>query len=127
MAQKEDILKLVDKTLYTPELITRVQALLDKGAATGEYVSAWEEVQSILKDASLAFHKFEVPENVGISQWNRSKLLVGGAEAQHHGADVLQDGWSWNKCSDVASFDLPPSPYDAKDRKANEKVQYILY
>jgi len=49
-------------------------------------------------------------------------LGVGGSEAQCHGRDVLQEGWSWKKASDATAIEKPPPPFDKADVQFNNDI-----
>ena len=84
-------------SMFTPALIQQVQAQIDQANATGQLTTAWENVQEILLAAGVAQKNLQIKsEFVGVSQHNRSKLGVGGSEAQVHGAEILQEGYSHN-------------------------------
>ena len=99
--------------MFTPEIIKEVQALIDQANLTGQLTTSWESVQDILLAAGLAQTNLQIKsEFMGVSQYNRSKLGVGGSEAQVHGADILQEGYSHKKASDATAVEMPSPPHD---------------
>ena len=85
-------------SMFTDALIQQVQAQIDQANATGQLTTAWENVQEMLLAAGVAQKNLQIKsELVGVSQHNRSKLGVGGSEAQVHGAEILQEGYSQKK------------------------------
>ena len=109
-------------SLFTTELIAKVDTLIEHGLRTGEIVSAWEEIRQVLLDACVAWEQQVPPEHCGIHRQNRSGTLVGGSESHHHGAAILQIGFSWKKASDVTAIQAPPPPHDQEDIAVNKML-----
>jgi hypothetical protein len=109
----------IDTALFTAELKAEVQKVLDTTGASGARVSGWEKIQSLLTTAKVAWTAQVPPEFVGVHPMNRSQLGVGGSEAHHHGAQILQAGWSWSKAADATAFEVPPAPHDEAAAQAN--------
>jgi len=106
---------------YTVDVVTKVQALLDEGIASGERVAAWEEIQGVLVTAKLGWTAQMPPDFVGVHPCNRSYLGVGGSEAHFHGSQVLQAGFSWAKAADATAVETPPHPLDQEAVEENDK------
>ena len=99
--------------MFSPALIKDVSALIDHAGLTGQLTTGWETIQELLLAAGVAPIGQNVKgEFMGVSQYNRSKLGVGGSEAQVHGADILQEGYSHKKASDATAIEVPPPPHD---------------
>lgn len=105
----------------TPDLIERVQDIIISCNKSGERISGWETIQQMLLAASLAWHAQVPPEFCGVHPDNRSKLGVSGAEAHHHGFDIVKIGWSWKRASDASAFETPPAPYNKAAQEANDR------
>ena len=54
------------------------------------------------------------PPNMGIHPDNRSKWGVSGTDAQTHGRDILDVGFSWKKAADATCTEVPPDSAEAK-------------
>ena len=106
---------------FTPKIIKDVQQIITTCNKSGARTSGWEEFQNILLEKSLAWYATTPPEFCGVHPDNRSKLGVSGAEAHHHGQDILQEGFSWKKASDAAAFESPPEPHNQHAKEANDK------
>lgn len=102
--------------------MSQVNELISKGQSTGARLAAWEEIQTVLLDKKLAWYAHASPDHVGVHPCNRSKLGVGGSEAHHHGARILQAGFSWKKSSDATAFECPPEPHDADAKAENDTL-----
>ena len=106
--------------MYTQDVIQKVNDVLSRAASSGERVSGWEELKVVLKGAKLAWISQVAPDMVGVHPGNRSSLGVGASEAHHHGARIVQSGWSWSKASDVSALECPPPPYDRDAQQMNK-------
>ena len=107
---------------FPQALVAQVQGILDTASKTGARVAAWDEVQGLLKQHKLAWSSQVAPEFVGIHPSNRSKLGVGGSEAHHHGAQILQAGFSWARAADAACFECPPGEKGAEAKSCNDRL-----
>jgi hypothetical protein len=107
---------------FTPELIEFVQKQIDK-AATGEKTIIWEQIVARLFEANLATIEECPPQDVGVHKDNRFKMGVDTTRSQTHGADVLETGFSFEKCKDATSFETPPHPWDQQHVDFNEKLR----
>ena len=110
---------------YTKEVVGAVQAMIDRGNASGARIEAWDGIIKLLLDKGLAWKGKLLPEHVGVHPQNRSGLGVGGSEAHHHGAQILKGGFSWNKCADVVALEVPPPPFDADAIRANAQYESL--
>ena len=109
-----------DRKLFTDALVAKVRSIIDEANRSGARVAAWEAVQQCLLENKVAWYNQIPPELCGVHPGNRSKLGVGGSEAHHHGAQILQAGFSWQKAADAAAVECPPPPYDEEARTSNE-------
>ena len=107
----------------TEEIRKKVQDIIDTATKTLERTTAWEAIQLLLVEHKLALMGAQLPcDQVGVHPENRSRFGVGGTEAQKHGKDVLTEGFSWKKASDVACFGCPPPPLDAEHKAFNRAM-----
>ena len=107
-------------SMFTAALIREVQAQIDHANATGQLTTAWEAIQEMLLTAGVAQKNLQIKaEFMGVSQHNRSKLGVGGSEAQVHGAEILQEGCSHKKASDGTSVEVAPPLHDEGENNFN--------
>ena len=110
--------------MFTASLIKEVQDLIDHSSMTGERTTGWEAIQEKLLSAGAAQKDVQIKsEFVGVSRFNRSKLGVGGSEAQVHGSEIMLEGYSHKKASDATAAETPPPPYDADEVKANRILE----
>ena len=109
----------INVDLFPPELVSKVQTIIDEAAQSGARVAAWETIEQIFLDQKLGWISQVQCDFVGIHMCNRSKLGVGGSEAHHHGSDILKMGFSWKKAADATAFECPPPPYDDEAQKLN--------
>ena len=92
-----------------PAVVQRVSQLIQEGISSGERLTAWDLIKSILLSEKLAWYARLPPECVATHERNRSSLGVGGSEAHHLGARILRMGFSWPKCEDCTAFAAPAS------------------
>ena len=97
---------------FTQELIDTVSNLITLSATPGKKTPCWEQIWNKLVSARLAYVSQVPPDMVGVHPLNRFKFGVGGTESMHHGADILDMGFSWKKCADVTAVEAPPAPKD---------------
>ena len=69
------------------------------------------QIQELLLENNVGWHAQAPCNFVGIR--------VGGSEAHHHSADIIEIGFSWRKASDAAAFEWPPAPHDSKAQEVN--------
>ncbi len=74
----------------------------------------------MLTEAKVAWRVQTLPEHVGVHQLNRPMLGVGGSESHHHGAQILQARWSWQKCNGAPAVECPRAPRDKAVKDAND-------
>ena len=98
----------------SPEVIKQVNKLIADGSASGERLSAWDQIKALLLAHSLAWYAQIPPECCGVHERNRSSLGVGGSESHHLGARILRMGFSWSKCDDATAFAAPQTGPRAK-------------
>ena len=104
---------------WTPKLEEFIEKQL-KLADSGEHVLlAWELVLEALFQAGLAWHARIVCGFVGIHWKNRSTHVLDATNMMQHGADVLRQGFSLRKCSDVTCFECDYE--DGKQKKSNDE------
>ena len=90
---------------YTPEVLKRVSALLEKAFQTGERTAALEKVQAVLEQAGLVWQERVPPELVGAHPANRSGLMLDVATAHQHGAEILATSFSFAKARDATAVE----------------------
>ena len=111
--------------IYTPDLIASVQSLIAKGISGQEPLGCWEQIKLLFKKNSIGSVYNMPSDQCGVHHKNRGKYGVGGSESIHHGDEILQMGWSWEKCADAAAFACPPPPFDADDQQSNLQLQLL--
>ena len=111
--------------VFSPALLEQVGKICDHAETTGARVAAWEEIQAIMLQHKIAWNAQVPPEFVGVHPSNRSGLGVSGADAHHHGGQILQAGFSWRKASDATAVECPPAPFDLKAVTENEKYSKL--
>jgi hypothetical protein len=111
--------------VFTKGLLQQVHQLCDDAEVTGARVAAWEAIQVIMLQHKIAWNAQVPPEFVGVHPLNRSGLGVSGADAHHHGGQILQAGFSWRKASDATAVECPPAPFDLEPATENEKYSKL--
>ena len=111
--------------VFTKGLLEQVHKLCDDAEATGARVAAWEAIQVIMLQHKIAWNAQVPPEFVGVHPLNRSGLGVSGADAHHHGGQILQAGFSWRKASDATAVECPPAPFHLQSVTENEKYSKL--
>ena len=108
---------------FTETLVKHVADLLGTFEATGEGTTIWEDIQTALEKAKLAYFVNHKPETAGFHPGNRSKLGVGGSEAQVHGKQILDTGFSLKKAADATAFEMPPPPLNKPIVDCNKRSE----
>ena len=93
----------IDQKSFTPELVEKVQFLLDEALRTGHCKGTWAVVKQIFIAAGIGRNKRVPPERAGVSRRNRYGLGVTGMDAQKHGVEMLSIGV--HEVTDAAAFD----------------------
>ena len=108
--------------LYTADLVTNVQCIIDEALKSGTRVAAWDSIQEILKANRLAWPAQVAPDMVGVHPLNRSRMGIGHADAHTHGGQILKCGFSWAKAADAACVEAPPAPHDRDAKESNQRL-----
>ena len=82
-----------------------IARIIERGFATGEIVSAWDELKVKLEAAQLAWRQQCPPEHVGCDKSNRSGEGVGAMQSHNHGWEICLQGWSWGKAADAVAVE----------------------
>ena len=111
-------------SLFSAKLIKYVQDIITHSDTTGERTTGWGAIQELLLNAGVAQKNSQIKsEFVGVSSKNRSNLGVGGSEAQVHGSEFIQEGYSHKKASDATAVEVPPPPHDDIEVKSNRDLE----
>ena len=110
--------------MFSASLIKEVQDLINHAETTGERTTGWEAIQEKLLNDGAGQKNLQIKsEYVGVSRHNRSKLGVGGSEAQVHCSEIIVEGYSHKKASDATCAEVPPPPHDESEVKANRALE----
>ena len=110
--------------LFGGEIVKAVERHIALGEKKGERTTHWEAIQTLMLDSGIARSGVQIPpELVGVSAQNRSRLGVGASESQHHGREVLTDGFSFKKAADATCVESPPPPHNATAIEFNQKLE----
>ena len=110
--------------MYTPEVIAKVQGLIDQGNA-GEKTGCWELILDYCTGHEIVWLAVVPPDQCGVHSANRCSFGVGGSESQHLGGKIISTGFSWKRCEGATAIQVPPSPLDKTEIEFNNQLVEI--
>ena len=93
-----------------PDVVARVQKLLEQGNKGEQVVTKWEEIIVDLKNNDLVQRIQLRPDFVGIHSLNRSTFGIDGRSMNLHGGKIDKQGFSFKKAADATAVEPPIDP-----------------